>query len=156
ENYESFSWEGALDFSCTDCPNPSISSGETNVASLIAVDGDGCLGVGNFVYETHVVPAVSIGVDPLDVAQGENITASLLTDETEEFTDIFWEVNGEPSDQTEMMATLAMNAEENTITVTALTSQGCPVSASTTVDAAPPSYTIPNAFTPNGQTNNIF
>ncbi len=156
EGYESFSWEGQVDFSCTDCPNPTIQSNETNAASLIAVDDEGCLGVGNFIYAVHPVPSVSIGVEPADVAQGEEVTASLLTNETEQFTDIIWEVNGEVSDQTEMMATLSMDAEENIITVTALTSEGCPVSATITIDAEPPSYSIPNAFTPNAQSNNIF
>ncbi len=156
EGYESFSWEGQVDFSCTDCPNPTIQSNETNAASLIAVDDEGCLGVGNFIYAVHPVPSVSIGVEPADVAQGEEVTASLLTNETEQFTDIIWEVNGEVSDQTEMMATLSMDAEENIIAVTALTSEGCPVSATITIDAEPPSYSIPNAFTPNAQSNNIF
>lgn len=156
DEYESFAWEGALNFSCTNCPNPTISSGEINVASLVAADEDGCLGVGNFVYEVYQTPAVSIGIDPNVVAQGETITASLLTDQTENFTDIVWEVNGDITDQTGMMASLVMDSEQNTITVTALTADGCPVSATITVDADPPSYTIPNAFTPNAQTNNIF
>src|SRR5690606_31395556 len=78
EGYESFSWEGSLDFSCTDCPNPVIKSDAVHAASLIAVDEDGCLGAGNFVYDVHQVPEISIGIEPNMVAQGETITASLL------------------------------------------------------------------------------
>lgn len=156
DEYESFSWDGSLDFSCTDCPNPTVKSGEVNAASLIAVDADGCLGVGNFIYDVHQIPTISIGVEPNEVAQGETVTASLLTDTSEAFSNIMWEVNGEITDQTEMMASLVMDSEENTITVTALTTEGCPVTATITIDAEPPSYTIPNAFTPNAQTNSIF
>ena len=156
EGYESFSWEGPLDFSCTDCPNPVIKSDAVHAASLIAVDEDGCLGAGNFVYDVHQVPEISIGIEPNVVAQGETITASLLTNQTEEFTNIVWEVNGSMTDQTELMASLSMDSEENTITVTALDADGCPVTATITVNASPPSYTIPNAFTPNAQTNSIF
>ncbi|MBY5959053.1 gliding motility-associated C-terminal domain-containing protein [Membranicola marinus] len=156
EQYESFSWAGSVDFSCTDCPNPTIKSDEINSATLTAVDANGCLGTGNFVYSIHQVPAVSIGIEPLEVAQGETITASLLTDESEEFTDIVWEVNGDITDETTMKANLIMASEENMITVTARTEDGCPVMATITVNATPPSYTIPNAFTPNAQSNNIF
>ena len=156
EGYESFSWEGSLDFSCTDCPNPIVKSGAVNAATLIAVDEDGCLGSGNFVYDVFQVPEVSIGVEPNVVAQGETIMASLLTDQSEEFTNIVWEVNGDITDETGMMASLSMDSEENTITVTALDTDGCPVTATITVNAEPPSYTIPNAFTPNAQTNTIF
>ena len=156
DQYESFSWDGGLSFSCDDCPNPTVSSGEVNVASLVAVDEDGCLGVGNFVYEVFQTPEVSIGINPNVVAQGETVTASLLTNQTENFMDIVWEVNGEISSETGMMANLVMDSENNTIVVTALTADGCPVSAILDVSADPPSYTIPNAFTPNGQTNNVF
>ena len=154
--YESFSWEGSVDFSCTDCPNPVIKSNEINSASLVAVDDEGCLGGGNFIYSVYDVPEVSIGVEPSDVAQGETVTASLLTDESEMFTDIVWEVNGEVSSETGMMAGLVMASEENTIKVSALTEDGCPVMATITINADPPSYTIPNAFTPNSNTNSIF
>lgn len=156
DEYESFSWDGSVDFSCKDCPNPVITSGEINSATLIAVDPEGCLGSGNFIYSVFEVPEVSIGVEPSEVAQGETVTASLLTDESEEFTDITWEVNGELTDETGMMASLVMASEENTITVTALTADGCPVMATITINAVPPSYTIPNAFTPNASTNSIF
>ncbi len=156
DQYESFTWDGSVDFSCTDCPNPVIKSGEINSATLTAVDAEGCLGTGNFTYAVHDVPAVSIGIEPQEVAQGETVMASLLTDESEEFTDIIWEVNGEATDETEMKASLVMASEENIIKVTALTENGCPVMATITVDAKPPSYTIPNAFTPNASTNSIF
>lgn len=156
KDFESFSWEGAVDFSCTSCPNPSVSSGDVNVVSLVAVDEDGCLGVGNFVYQVYPTPNVSIGINPNIVAQGETVTATLQTNQTENFTDIVWEVNGQITDQTGMMASLTMDSENNTIVVTALTSNGCPVSAILDVTTEPPSYTIPNAFTPNAQSNNIF
>ena len=156
DQFESFSWNGSVNFSCKDCPNPTITSGEINSATLIAVDPEGCLGSGNFIYSVFDVPQVSIGIDPIDVAQGEMVTASLLTDETEDFTDIVWKVNGDVTDQTEMMASLIMASEENRIEVSALTGNGCPVMATITVMADPPSYTIPNAFTPYASTNSIF
>lgn len=156
DQYKSFSWEGNVDFSCKDCPNPIIKSGEINSATLIAVDQDGCLGVGNFTYSVFDVPKISIGVQPSDIAQGEKATATILTDDSEEFTDILWEVNGKATDQTGMTASLTMASEENIIKVTALTQNGCPVTATITIDAEPPSYTIPNAFTPNASTNSIF
>lgn len=154
--YKSFSWEGNVNFSCTDCPNPVIKSGEINSATLIAVDQEGCLGVGNFTYSIFNVPKISIGVQPTDIAQGEKATATILTDKSEEFTDIIWEVNGKATDQTDMTATLVMASEENIIKVTAMTQNGCEVTATITITTEPPSYTIPNAFTPNASTNSIF
>ena len=49
-----------------------------------------------------------------------------------------------------------MPEENNTIRVTALTEEGCPVSASIEIETTEPSYFIPNAFTPRGRANNIF
>lgn len=154
--YNSFSWEGNVSFSCTDCPNPIINSDEINSATLIATDANGCLGTGNFIYGVHNVPEVSIGIEPTDIAQGETVMATLLTDESEQFTEIVWKVNDKIIDQSEMTASLVMEGEENTIVVTALTENGCPVTATIIVDAEPPSYTIPNAFTPKASSNNIF
>lgn len=154
--YISFQWSGSVDFSCTDCPDPIISSDGINSASLLAVDEEGCLGAGNFLYEIHDLPDISIGIEPEVVAQGESLTATLITNQTEDFTDITWKVNGETSDQTSAKADLVMSSERNEIEVSALTAEGCLVSAMITVEADPPSYRIPNAFTPNAPSNNIF
>lgn len=154
--YVRFEWSGSVNFSCRDCPDPMISSDGINSASLLAVDEEGCLGAGNFLYEIYDLPSVSIGTEPEVVAQGEEITAMLITDQTQDFSDIVWKVNGQVSDQTSEKAKLVMASETNEIEVTALTTEGCPVSARLTIQADPPSYRIPNAFTPNGTSNNIF
>lgn len=156
DEYKSFEWSGSVDFSCNTCAEPVISAGETHSVTLLAVDDEGCLGSGNFVYNVFPSPGISIGIDPMDPAQGENVIASLLSDETQEFTDISWKVNGKSTDQENMKAELPMDQEDNTIEVTARTENGCLISTTLDVKAEPPSYTIPNAFTPAASSNNIF
>src|SRR5690625_672975 len=154
--YVSFEWSGSVDFSCTQCPDPVITSDQVNTASLMAIDEEGCLGAGNFLYEIHDLPTISIGTEPEVVAQGEPLSASIITDQTIEFSDITWKVNGETVDQTSQKAELVMNSENNEIEVTARTPEGCMISASASIEAEPPSYRIPNAFTPNANSNNVF
>lgn len=156
DNYESFSWDGNVDFSCTDCPEPSISSSEVHSATLTAVDAEGCLGIGNYIYDVYELPSIAIQTDQQEVPQGESVVANLVTNQSDEFTDIIWEVNGQTVDGSDITNTLTMPEENNTIRVTALTEEGCPVSASIEIETTEPSYFIPNAFTPRGRANNIF
>ncbi|GAA5225375.1 T9SS type B sorting domain-containing protein [Membranihabitans marinus] len=156
DDYESFSWTGNVDFSCNDCPDPTVSSGQTNNVGVTAVNSEGCFGIGSFIYQVFPTPSIGIQIDKDEVAQGETVLASLVTNATDDFMDIVWEVNGEIVDGSELMNNVVMDKENNTIKVTALTNNGCMVMATLDVATVPPSYKIPNAFTPNGTANNLF
>src|SRR5690625_5470860 len=114
----------------------------------MAIDEAVCLGAGNFLYEIHDLPTISIGTEPEVVAQGEPLSASIITDQTIEFSDITWKVNGETVDQTSQKAELVMNSENNEIEVTARTPEGCMISDYASIEVEAPSYGIPNAYTP--------
>jgi gliding motility-associated-like protein len=102
---------------------------------------------------------VSLTVEPLGpIAQGDPATIiANIFPSPDPGTVFTWEVNGQVVDASTNSVTVAMNEQQNEVSVSFINSSGCFQIASITIPTDPPSYDIPNAFTPNGdEINDLF
>ena len=147
--------------SCNDCLTPTLTTTE---AATVVINAD--INDATFCGVLASIP-VLIGNDndvvefmhePIPVAQGDLATVTVNVIPAPPVGTVFnWNVNGQ--DLTELSGieeAVPVNEQNNIVTVSFINSVGCLQSAQYQIQTVPPSYDIPNAFTPGGMENNMF
>ena len=145
---------GDLELSCTACPNPVVTVHSTGVLRFFAETNapDICRVSGS--VDVSVYPGdvsnLSITPDPNSpqgIGQGSSVMVFLGA--TPAPAEVMWTVNGVAISTT--ATTIEFNAEEeiNFIEAKFINSQGCEQIDTISFHTVPPSFMIPNAFTPD-------
>ncbi|MDQ3017364.1 MAG: gliding motility-associated C-terminal domain-containing protein [Bacteroidota bacterium] len=147
---------GSSVLSCTNCNNPVVTlldnsvqfrfNGETTDPNFCNVSGTVTV-----MALTSDPAFISIEPDSGVIAQGDLVMATLMGSFS---NNIMWTVNGVVISST--MAIIEFNAtnEMNTVEAKFINANGCEQVVVITFGTVPPSYQIPNAFTPNGDALN--
>jgi gliding motility-associated-like protein len=155
-NYTDVEWTvigGDLSLSCTSCDNPTVTVNSTGTLRFFAeVSGpDTCRVSGTVAVIVFPGDGASLSVTepapPTPIGQGEEVTVVLGVNPIP--TSITWVVNGvQISGSTNI---IMFNAEDevNFVEVTFINSNGCVEVDTLSIATVPPSFQIPNAFTPN-------
>ena len=158
-NLIAYHWEisgvGGLSISCSDCPNPTVTVTSSGDLQFFAISNfpDTCYFTGLVQFEIYTSGTGTIEIKvpepPDSVSQGEEVMVMLNVSGATP-TNIQWSVNGVAVGGNSTTLTFNANSENNLVEVTFLDGNGCPQSASINIHANPPTYQIPNAFTPGG------
>ncbi len=131
---------------------------ETTTYFLTYRSAGGCQEI-NRSFTVTVEPGVEVSIEtdaPGEVPEGSTVTldAVIFSGDPGPF-DIVWTENGAPIADATGPQVMVMPSEDGTeYTVTVTTEAGCSGSASITFDVIQPEFTVPNAFTPNGDGRN--
>jgi gliding motility-associated-like protein len=155
--YTNLEWsvfDGSMDLSCTNCPNPIVTIHETGTVILNAdySSGDTCHVIIRFPVSTFTPDNADIvQLEPVSdtVAQGSPVVLQ-LSNTLGNPTNIVWTVNGTVVPGTGLTVSFNANEEVNEVIATFINTKGCEETATLTINTVPPFYQIPNAFTPNG------
>lgn len=155
--YTNVQWDvvsGDLSLSCTNCDNPVVTVNSTGLLRFFAEvdDPDICRVSGSVavsVYggdESNLLVMPDPNVTP--IGQGSAVTVLLGVNPTPA-GEIMWTINGADIAATGTM--IEFNAEEeiNFVVATFINSLGCEQVDTISFPTVPPSYMIPNAFTPD-------
>ncbi|HEX5111989.1 MAG TPA: hypothetical protein VFV79_04025, partial [Saprospiraceae bacterium] len=149
-----YQWEifggGGVSLSCTDCESPIVtvqSPGSVQYTATTTIP-DTCKAVGVISFTFFDPESASINA-PDTVAQGEEVMAMLMVGGGIP-SNIQWTVNGVSVGATGTEITFDANEIVNPIEVSFINSNGCSQTVYDTVFTRPPTYSIPNAFTPGG------
>ena len=145
--------------SCNTCLNPTIQG--LDVGTTLTVTSDD-VSPGFCVKETRFNISVPVTGDQAEIivtpslpGQGSTVQLELVTNPLPDPSSTFaWVVNGVADNETSSTITSILDLELNVITVTWINSDGCPQTLVDTIPTFPPMFTIPNAFTPNGDDMN--
>ncbi len=154
-NVIAYHWDvltGVMDLSCTECPAPTVTVHQPGSLRYFATssDPDICKVTGfvNVIFAQDDIVFFSTTPDTsTSIAQGTEVTVMLMVSGATP-TNLSWTVNGVSVGGTGTMITINANDENNLVEVSFLNSHGCPQTASINIHTVPPSYQIPNAFTP--------
>ncbi len=155
--YTNLQWDvisGDLILSCTNCEFPEVTVNSTGLLRFFAqvddpnicrVSGTVAVSVyGGDVSNLLIIPDPNV----TPVGQGGEVTAMLNANPTP--ATVMWTINGVNIPAT--ATSISFNAEEevNFVVATFINSLGCEQIDTISFVTVPPSYQIPNAFTPNG------
>jgi gliding motility-associated-like protein len=153
---------GDLSLSCSDCQTPTVTVNSNGLLRFFAesTDPDVCRVSGSIVVEIFEGDESNIIIidpaPPAEIVQGSDVTVLLGVTPTP--ASVEWKVNGSIISSTS--TTIEFNADEvtNFIIATFINSLGCEQIDTLSIVTIPPSYMIPNAFTPdNGdERNDVF
>lgn len=155
--------QGQLALSCNQCPSPVVTVNSPGKIRFFAeVSGpDTCRVSGEVTIFIHPRDEANIIVvpDPFGdppIGQGAEVTASLVHSPLP--ASVMWRVNGSSIGSTATTITFNASEEINLIEATYINSKGCEQTDTISFPTVPPTYMIPNAFTPeNGdELNNTF
>ena len=151
-----FRWDGTnVDFSCTDCLSPTLTTNSNNNSFLfIGEKPDGCRVAGAGAVNVIDLPAVSLG------CEGELFIGSTITvfDQTATIASQYsWTVNGQALPSGESSIEVLLEQEQNSVQLDIVTADGCMISGGKNITAVrPPEPVLPNAFTPESEENRMF
>ncbi len=163
-DYFGASWSvisGSLELSCTSCDFPVVTVNSPGRLRFIADinSADTCGVVGEVIIDTYDRDGSGILITPdpnaTEIGQGSEVSAFLSVSPPP--ASIVWTVNGTSETSTENMITF--NAEEvvNFISAEFINQYGCLQIDTISFMTVPPTYSIPNAFTPNNDDlNDVF
>ncbi len=155
--YTDIEWNvfnGNLSLSCNACPSPTVTVNSPGLLSFTAQspDPDICRVFGT-VAVTLAQPDASaffIMPDPntTEIGQGSRVMVALNVNPTTP-TSIMWTVNGVNLSTTAPSIEFNANDPRNFIVATYINSKGCTQTDTISFPTVPPSFMIPNAFTPD-------
>jgi gliding motility-associated-like protein len=158
---EWFNVSGDLDLSCNVCDNPTVTVNSTGLLGFYAEvdDPDICRVSGTVAISIYPGDVSNLLVMPdpnaNEIPQGSEVSVLLAATPTP--ASITWNVNGSEVTTTETTITFNAENEVNFIQATFINSLGCVQIDTISFSTVPPSYQIPNAFTPNNdQLNDKF
>jgi gliding motility-associated-like protein len=153
---------GDLELSCTACPNPTVTVHSTGSLRFFAESNDpdvcrvsGIVSVSVFGGDVSNISLIPDPNTPPGIGQGATVTAILAVNPAP--TEVTWTING--VEISSNSTTIEFNAEDevNFIEATFINSLGCEQVDTLSFPTVPPSFMIPNAFTPNNdEFNNNF
>lgn len=143
---------GSVLLSCTDCENPVVTILSPPSAQLRFIgettDPAFCNVSGTVTVSTFVEDVSNIVILPLPpIAQGSDVSAIL--DANPPTTTVMWTVNGTMISSTAPSIEFNASEETNFVVATFTNSKGCEQTDTISFVTVPPSFNIPNAFTPN-------
>jgi gliding motility-associated-like protein len=155
-NIVAYHWDvlnGGVSISCSDCPSPTVTITDAGSLRYFATsnDPDVCKVTGFVNAITAPDDAAFFITDPdtsTSIGQGAQVMVMLnVTGATP--TNLHWKLNGVSVGGTGITITIDANSEHNIVEATFINSFGCPQTATIDIVTDPPTYQIPNAFTPN-------
>ena len=148
---------GTLSLSCTDCENPVVTInspqgqlfffGETNDPNFCGVSGTVTVNT----FPRDLPGNIVIQPNP-PIGQGSDVTA--LLDVVPVPSSVTWTVNGMVISSTAVSIGFVASEEVNFVEAKFINSKGCEQTDTISFVTEPPSFNIPNAFTPNGDDKN--
>jgi hypothetical protein len=162
-NFSNFNWTSNQDMlSCDDCPNPVATVSQATNFTLVAFDNAGCFSVGLanvFVYSP--INIAEITASPADsIPVGNSVDLTVDIEPTIPEDRIQWYENGELTTLTGSSVAFIVNNEldNNEYTAEYTDNNGCKFQVSKTIFGIPFAVFIPNAFAPQGNTeeNKVF
>ncbi len=155
--YTDLTWDvisGDLSLSCTSCEFPEVTVNSTGILRFFAevTDPDICRVSGTVAVSVYAgdVSNLLITPDPnvTPIGQGSEVTAMLNVSPPP--ASVMWTINGVAISAN--TTTIQFNAEDevNYVIAKFINSLGCEQIDTISVATVPPTYQIPNAFTPNG------
>lgn len=145
---------GDIELSCTECPSPTITVHTPGLIRFLAesANPDICSVSGSVTASFFNAESSDIILSPdpatTDIAQGTEVTAMLNVNGAPP-TNLMWIVNGNPISGTGNPITFTADQEINLVQVTFTNSFGCTQVDTISFTTVPPSYMVPNVFTPN-------
>jgi len=154
-NIIAYHWDvlsGGVSISCSDCPSPTVTITETGSLRFFATssDPDVCkiTGFVNAIIAPDDGASLSTVPDTsMSIGQGAEVMATLMVTGAAP-SGIHWTVNGISVGGTGTTITFDADKESNEVKVTFINSFGCPQTEIIIIHTDPPTYKIPNAFTP--------
>ena len=163
-NYTDVEWTvigGDLSLSCSACDNPTVTVNSTGTLRFFAeVSGpDTCRVSGTVAVSVYPGDGGDLSVTnpapPEPIGQGEEVTVVLGVNPIP--ASVTWVINGVQVGGNTNIITFNAEDEVNFVQATYINSQGCEEIDTLSVATVPPSFQIPNAFTPNSDmTNDVF
>lgn len=150
-------WEvisGTIDLSCTACPSPTITVTTPGLLRFFAdsPNPDICAVTGSVAVSFIDEESSSIILNPdpatTDIPQGSEVMAMLNVNGAPP-TNLMWTVNGNAIPGTGNPITFSATEKINLVEVTFTNSFGCTQVDTISFMTVPPSYMVPNVFTPN-------
>jgi gliding motility-associated-like protein len=153
---DDISWSPETGLSCTDCENP-IATVFQNTVYTVSGEVDGCPAAASVRILTYPLPLLSfelLNVDDLYLGDQFSIRVVGFPDLPEDAM-VTWVYNGQNQSETSTtLSDIFADNPVNTISVTYITEDGCPITITGNLQALEPEYDIPNAFSPDGDENN--
>ncbi|MFZ1496458.1 MAG: choice-of-anchor L domain-containing protein, partial [Saprospiraceae bacterium] len=150
-NVSNIRWMPSNGLSCSDCTNPLIT---VENSTLFQVSGElhGCPATAQVVVNVTDNIPVGIDVSPAtEVNIGEVVTLTANTNITN--PSYQWSNNGANIGNTQQVSS-AISEIQHIFVVTVTNGVGCTNTATVVITGIPPSYDIPNAFSPDGDGTN--
>ena len=147
---------GNLSLGCTDCENPVVTVNSPSGLLRFfgeTTDPNFCNVSGTVVVNTFSNDVGDIAIQPNPpIGQGSDVTAIL--DVVPVPSSVSWTLNGMAIPSTAISIVFAADEEVNFLEAKFINSKGCEQTDTVSIVTVPPSYNIPNAFTPNGDEKN--
>ena len=142
---------GSVNLSCIDCDNPvvTINAPSSQLRFIGNTNEEGfCSVSGTVTVQTFTEDVSNLAVQP-DPPIGQGAPVSVTLNAVPPPASVMWTVNGANISATGI--TIEFNADEevNLIEAKFINSKGCEQTDTISIPTVPPSYMIPNAFTPN-------
>ena len=159
-NFTNVEWSvvdgmASLSLSCNECPNPVVTvEGHGRLRYFAEVPGsDTCRIIGLVEVMIATEDDATIIVTPSgEIAQGSQVMATISVNPLP--ASVMWTVNGMALTSTNTTVEFAATEEINLIEAKYINSSGCEQIDTFSFPTVPPSYMIPNAFTPNNDALN--
>ena len=146
---------GDISINCDNCAAPEVTVNGSGLLRFMADQfvPDTCQVTGSVSVIALIAPDISNLIadpDPMmtDIGQGSEVMVTLNVNEAPP-TSIMWTVNGVSIPGTTSAIAFNANEENNLVVVTFTNSKGCTQTDTINIPTVPPSFQIPNAFTPN-------
>ncbi len=162
--YTNAQWEvikGDISLSCSDCETPTVTvNGDGQLRFYAdATDPDICRVVGFVDIDIYtgdggVISVVPDPMTPPGIGQGSEVTAILGVNPTP--SSVMWNINGVNVGGTGSSIQFNADQDVNFIEATFINSLGCEQVDTFSFVTVPPTYMIPNAFTPNNDEINDY
>ncbi len=156
DELEDIEWMPAEGLSCSSCEDPSTSTANEYMVQALK---DGCPAFASmFLNNFNENITILLEFDSLEVGLGNTI--DIIASTSPPFPDDWeyeWTFNGQNVDGNGSTISQFIFDKDNTVSVMAISPNGCPVSATLSFTAVEPEIEMPNAFSPNGDgLNDIF
>ena len=165
-DYTNIQWDvvnGDLQLSCTDCASPTVTVHSNGLLRFFAQDSnpDVCKISGSVAVSIYGGDPSNLLLTPdpnvAPIGQGSNVSVLLAVNPTPT-GNITWNINGVNIGATGTMVEFNADEDVNFIVATFINSKGCEQIDTISLATVPPSFMIPNAFTPdnNDELNDNF